>query len=171
MVEKADAEKSQESTMTDNASNLAIPPHSQTPDASSSASENGDNPAGEKALGTAEPEKSPRNIHGIKWGFAVLSVLASTFLFALDNTIVADVQPAIVERFGDVGKLPWLSVAFLVAAAGTNLIWYVTALSQGHGPNNIFKGEKCMPNSMPNCSTWSLSSCSKLDPPSVVPLI
>ena len=68
-------------------------------------------------------EKSPRDVHGVKWGLAVFSVLISTFLFALDNTIVADIQPAIVERFGEVSKLSWLAVAFLVAAIGTNLFW------------------------------------------------
>ena len=77
----------------------------------------------EKAAVSPESEKPPRDVHGIQWAFAVASILISTFLFALDNTIVADVQPAIVERFGDVSKLPWLSVAFLVAAAGTNLVW------------------------------------------------
>ena len=68
-------------------------------------------------------ETAPRNIHGIKWALAVSSVLISTFLFALDNTIVADIQPAIVNDFGEVSKLSWLSVSFLVAAIGTNLFW------------------------------------------------
>jgi hypothetical protein len=71
----------------------------------------------------APEEVSPRNIHGWRWGLAVISILSSIFLFALDNTIVADIQPAIVETFGSVGKLPWLSVAFLLAAASTNLIF------------------------------------------------
>lgn len=94
-----------------------------TPLPSSQNSEHGGDVAfAEKGLEAVE-EASPRNVHGIKWVFAVSAVLASTFLFALDNTIVADVQPAIVERFGEVNKLPWLSVAFLVAAAGTNLVW------------------------------------------------
>jgi hypothetical protein len=79
----------------------------------------------EKALEPVEEQKPPRDVHGIAWALVVLSILSSTFLFALDNTIVADVQPAIVERFDSITKLPWLSVAFLVAAAGTNLIWYV----------------------------------------------
>lgn len=92
---------------------------------SSGNSEHGDPAFAEKGLKSSGPEPSPRNVHGFKWVFAVCSVLASTFLFALDNTIVADVQPAIVERFGEVNKLPWLSVAFLVAAAGTNLVWSV----------------------------------------------
>ena len=101
-----------------------VPTKEVSPEISTSGSENGSSTAVEKAWEPAQPEQSPRNIHGVKWVLAVTSVLASTFLFALDNTIVADVQPAIVERFGDVGKLPWLSVAFLVAAAGTNLVWY-----------------------------------------------
>lgn len=77
----------------------------------------------EQQTGPASAAGSPRHIHGIKWFFAVCSILATTFLFALDQTIVADVQPAIIETFHDVSKLPWLSVAFLVAAAGTNLFW------------------------------------------------
>ncbi len=90
---------------------------------SSSGNSDHDDAFAEKGVVVSEPEVSPRKVHGIKWAFVVSSVLASTFLFALDNTIVADVQPAIVERFGEVNKLPWLSVAFLVAAAGTNLVW------------------------------------------------
>jgi len=71
----------------------------------------------------AQEEKPPRDIGGWKWGVVVAAILSSTFLFALDNTIVADVQPAIVEHFGDVSKLSWLSVSFLMGAAATNLVW------------------------------------------------
>lgn len=92
---------------------------------SSSNSDHGDAAFAEKALEPLESTASPRDVHGIRWVLAVSSVLASAFIFALDNTIVADVQPAIVERFGEVNKLPWLSVAFLVAAAGTNLVMLV----------------------------------------------
>jgi hypothetical protein len=38
------------------------------------------------------------------------------------QTIVASVQPAIVEQFNSVDRLSWVSVAFL-GAGGTNLIW------------------------------------------------
>ncbi|TAQ86103.1 hypothetical protein B7494_g5573 [Chlorociboria aeruginascens] len=68
-------------------------------------------------------EVPPRDISGIRWILVVLAILSSTFLFALDNTIVADVQPVIVTAFHDVGKLTWLSVAFLIGAASTNLVW------------------------------------------------
>ena len=49
----------------------------------------------------------------------MISFLIGLFLFALDNTIVADVQPAIVDRFQSVDKISWLATGFFMAAAGT----------------------------------------------------
>jgi hypothetical protein len=49
-------------------------------------------------------------------------------LFALDNTIVADVQPKIVDTFHEINKLPWISVSFTLGAATVNLLWYVDAI-------------------------------------------
>ncbi|KAI4273386.1 MAG: hypothetical protein L6R38_006345 [Xanthoria sp. 2 TBL-2021] len=71
------------------------------------------------------PEKAPsaRGVHGWKWAVAVASILSSTFLFSLDNTIVADVQPAIFERFDEIDTLPWLGVAFALGSAATILPW------------------------------------------------
>jgi hypothetical protein len=77
----------------------------------------------EKTAPAPEAEKPPRDVEGWKWGLVVLSILSSTFLFALDNTIVADIQPAIVLHFNDIGNLTWLAVSFLLGAAATNLIW------------------------------------------------
>lgn len=48
----------------------------------------------------------------------MFAFLVGLFLFALDNTIVADVQPAIVDRFDSVNKISWLATAFFLAAAG-----------------------------------------------------
>lgn len=77
----------------------------------------------EKQLPLAE-QASPRDVHGWKWTLVVISILSSIFLFSLDNTIVADVQPAIVKEFNnDVQRLPWVSVSFLLGAASVNLIW------------------------------------------------
>jgi MFS family permease len=70
-----------------------------------------------------DPKSPPREISGWKWFLVVLAIYSSQFLFALDNTIVANVQPVIVSDFKSVEKLPWISVAFLIGAAGTNLIW------------------------------------------------
>ncbi|CAI7588689.1 unnamed protein product [Penicillium pancosmium] len=74
-----------------------------------------------------KPEESHqqemREIGGWKWAVVVLAIYSSQFLFALDQTIVANVQPAIVGQFKSVERLSWLSVAFLIGAAGTNLVW------------------------------------------------
>ena len=53
----------------------------------------------------------------------VTAILSSVFFFSLDQTIVADIIPPIVEHFGDMGKLSWVSVALLLAAAGTINFW------------------------------------------------
>lgn len=81
-------------------------------------------PANEKGLPGDRPEQV-RKITGVRWAVVVSSILSSTFLFALDNTVVADVEAKIVDRFGEIQKLPWLPIAFLVAAVSTNLLWYV----------------------------------------------
>ncbi|KAF2459785.1 major facilitator superfamily domain-containing protein, partial [Lineolata rhizophorae] len=62
--------------------------------------------------GLQNAEKPVRDVHGIKWLIAVVTILTSTFFFAIDNTIVADIQPAILNTFGNVEKLPWLGTAF-----------------------------------------------------------
>jgi MFS family permease len=64
-----------------------------------------------------------REISGWKWVVVIAAIYSSQFLFALDNTIVANVQPVIVNEFDAVDKLSWLSVSFLIGAAGTNLAW------------------------------------------------
>jgi MFS family permease len=51
----------------------------------------------------------------------MFAFLVGLFLFALDNTIVADVQPAIVAEFHSVDKIEWLATAFFLSATGTNI--------------------------------------------------
>ncbi|KAI4233072.1 MAG: hypothetical protein L6R40_007195 [Gallowayella cf. fulva] len=58
-------------------------------------------------------DKPPRVIHGVKWTIAYTSILSSTFLFALDNTVVANIQPAIINQFGQIEDLPWAEVNIL----------------------------------------------------------
>ncbi|RYP57059.1 hypothetical protein DL770_010764 [Monosporascus sp. CRB-9-2] len=59
-------------------------------------------------------DASPRKIHGFIWFIAVIAILSSVFLYSLDNTIVADITPTVVNTFGNVDNLPWLSVGFLL---------------------------------------------------------
>ncbi|KAK8034599.1 azole resistance protein 1 [Apiospora rasikravindrae] len=61
-------------------------------------------------------EISPRPIHGWKWVIGYISILSVTFLFALDNTIVAAIQPSILESFGEVQLLSWIGVAFALGS-------------------------------------------------------
>jgi MFS family permease len=68
-------------------------------------------------------DEPPRRVTGLKWGLAMAAILSSIFLYALDNTVVAAVQPIIVSEFGSIDKLPWLSVAFLLGATATNMVW------------------------------------------------
>ncbi|KAH8177878.1 major facilitator superfamily protein [Sarocladium implicatum] len=77
----------------------------------------------EKQDEQAAPEKPPRDISGWKWFVAMASILSSIFFYALDNTVVADIQPVIIEDLGELEKLTWLSVSFLLGATATNLIW------------------------------------------------
>ncbi|KAA8651074.1 hypothetical protein EYZ11_012639 [Aspergillus tanneri] len=68
-------------------------------------------------------EASPRNVHGALWVAVVLAIYSSTFLFALDNTIVANIQPAIIHSLNGVDKLAWSGVAFVMASSATVLTW------------------------------------------------
>lgn len=62
---------------------------------------------------TAAPP-SPRNIHGFRWILAVVAVVSSILLYATDNTIVATIQPSIIEDLGDQDLLPWVSVGYMI---------------------------------------------------------
>ncbi|KAI0999021.1 Efflux pump [Podosphaera aphanis] len=74
-------------------------------------------------LSTLADASPVRQITGWKWALIVTAILSSTFLFALDNTIVAVVQPVVVLEFNSIDRIAWLSSSFLLTAAATNLIW------------------------------------------------
>lgn len=67
--------------------------------------------------------QSPRNVHGLLWVALILAIYSSTFLFALDNTIVANIQPAIISSLNGIEKLAWSGVAFVMASSATVLTW------------------------------------------------
>ncbi|KAF2865015.1 putative efflux pump antibiotic resistance protein [Massariosphaeria phaeospora] len=64
-----------------------------------------------------------RALKGISWIVVVVAVLSSTFLYALDNTIMANVRPSIIDTFGHVDMLPWLSVSYPMGEVGANPLW------------------------------------------------
>ncbi|PVH86320.1 MFS transporter [Cadophora sp. DSE1049] len=59
---------------------------------------------------------APRSIHGVKWATAYAAMLSTTFLFALDNTITANIQPSIINSLGNVALLPWIGVGFALGS-------------------------------------------------------
>ena len=83
---------------------------STSPDQNSSSDEKDENPR-------------PANLHGWKWVVFIMAIVSCTFIYALDGTIVAVLQPVIIEEFGHIEDLGWLSVAFLLCATATNLAW------------------------------------------------
>ena len=72
---------------------------------------------------TAPKHDGQRSIRGVKWGLTVVAILSSTFLFALDTTVVADIQPNIIQSLGEFQKFPWLGSAFVLPSASLVLIW------------------------------------------------
>lgn len=73
-----------------------------------------------------------RSLRPSSWFLVVFALLSALFLFALDNTIVADVQANIIYTLGGIEKLPWISVAFALGAISTNLFWSVTMGGRRH---------------------------------------
>ncbi|KAM3083610.1 hypothetical protein ACMFMG_004255 [Clarireedia jacksonii] len=87
-----------------------------------------------------EVEDAARTLRGIKWIICVLSIYSSVFLYALDNTIVATIQPAIIADLGHIEKLPWVGKLFgkfngKSLFLGTVLIFEVGSATCGAAPN------------------------------------
>ncbi|KAG8164202.1 hypothetical protein KVR01_006120 [Diaporthe batatas] len=72
----------------------------------------------EKSAPDENKEQPPaRTITGWKWALAYASLMSTVLLFALDNTIVATIQPTIVETFGHQEDLAWIGVSFVLGQA------------------------------------------------------
>ncbi|KAI3393098.1 hypothetical protein diail_4727 [Diaporthe ilicicola] len=70
-------------------------------------------------LGSVEdgrPKGPVRPVAGIKWALAYVSLIVSVLLFSMDNTIVADIQPSILDSLGSIDKLPWIGLGFQAGA-------------------------------------------------------
>ncbi|KAG7430328.1 Efflux pump DEP3 [Fusarium oxysporum f. sp. raphani] len=64
-------------------------------------------------------ETSQRTIHGWRWAVAYAAMLSTTLLFAIDNTVVANIQPSIINDFGHLELMSWIGTGF---ALGTMFI-------------------------------------------------
>jgi MFS family permease len=77
----------------------------------------------EKAAPT-DPSQDPhtvRPIHGWKWVTAMIALYSTAFLYGLDTTIAADVQPNIVRSLGQIQKLTWIGTGFPLGSVATIL--------------------------------------------------
>ncbi|QKX59533.1 uncharacterized protein TRUGW13939_06667 [Talaromyces rugulosus] len=70
-----------------------------------------------------DQKEEARKITGFKWVLVVTAILSSHMLFALDNTIVADIQPAILNQFQKADMISWLSVGFTLCSSALVLTW------------------------------------------------
>ncbi|KIA75590.1 MFS transporter [Aspergillus ustus] len=69
------------------------------------------------------PTPAPvRSIKGVRWVVVVLAILTSTFFYGLDNTVVADIQPTVVQRFNAIDRLSWISVYSLFDVKWTYIV-------------------------------------------------
>ncbi|KAM4065484.1 major facilitator superfamily protein [Hirsutella rhossiliensis] len=102
---------------------------------------------------------SPRPIHGVKWLLAVVSLQASFLLYALDTTIVATIQPAIVNTLGRVDLVPWLGISFALASAASTLTWSkafgtFSAKKLFIGATTLFMGASALCGGAPNIDAF-----------------
>ncbi|KAH6654738.1 hypothetical protein BKA67DRAFT_691712 [Truncatella angustata] len=55
-------------------------------------------------------EQYPHDISGWRWALAMISILCSIFLYALDATVVADIQAITVQKFDSLQDLSWVGI-------------------------------------------------------------
>jgi MFS family permease len=80
------------------------------------------------AINPREHAATVRPIHNWKWFLACGSIYLSAFLYGLDTTIAANVQPAIVKSLGNVQKLSWIGSGFPLGS-----IAVILPLGYGYG--------------------------------------
>ncbi|ORY09573.1 major facilitator superfamily domain-containing protein [Clohesyomyces aquaticus] len=64
-----------------------------------------------------------RKIRGIWWAIVITAIISSTFLYSLDNTVMANIRPDIVDSLGHMEMLPWISVSYPLGEVGTCPFW------------------------------------------------
>lgn len=111
------------------------PTHSSEVDEEKAVSINGEtdhtSDSNKKTATEDEKEIPKRTVVGLKWALCYASILSTVLLYALDGTIVAVMQPNILDDLGGIELLPWISVAL---ALGTSMI---LPLGKAYGVFNV----------------------------------
>ncbi|KAK1988890.1 major facilitator superfamily-domain-containing protein [Colletotrichum cereale] len=102
---------------------------------------------------------APREVHGVKWFLIICALLSALFLYALDNTVVANVQAKVAETYHRVDLVPWLGVSFALASAATTLPWskaYGTfsAKKLYIGSTTVFMGASALCGAAPDINSF-----------------
>ena len=68
---------------------------------------------------------SPRSasLTTLSWVVLCSSLLLAEMQAALDTTMTANLQPTIINTFGEIAKFPWINVTYSVGMGGTCLLW------------------------------------------------
>jgi hypothetical protein len=77
----------------------------------------------ELGFGDTDNVNYERKVTGFLWLAVLLSIISSTFLYALDNTVMANIRPGIVSSFGHMEMLQWISVAYPLGEVGSCPFW------------------------------------------------
>ncbi|KAI1097407.1 MFS general substrate transporter [Jackrogersella minutella] len=64
----------------------------------------------------ASQEVQERSVRGIRWFLVCVAIFSANILYGLDTTIVADIQGAVSETYGNVAQLGWLGVGFTLGS-------------------------------------------------------
>ena len=79
----------------------------------------------EDRLEDGSDEWSPRRgyLTSLSWVVLCSSLLLAEMQAALDTTMTANLQPTIINTFGEIAKFPWINVTYSLGMGGTCLLW------------------------------------------------
>ena len=70
-----------------------------------------------------QQHQGPTFLSTPSWVVLCASMLLAEMQAALDSTITADLQPAIINTFGEISKFPWINVTYSLGMGGSCLLW------------------------------------------------
>ena len=80
-------------------------------------------PSPQDAVTNDETSPSTTNLTRIRWRILCACLLLAETQAALENTITANLQPVIIDTFGEISKFPWINITYSLGGAATCLLW------------------------------------------------
>ncbi|KAK5683402.1 hypothetical protein LTS10_004933 [Elasticomyces elasticus] len=86
-------------------------------------------PESQHKLRSHTDEVTSKPLVSMRWrGPVLFVVMVSYCVFAYENTLAANLRPQLVFEFGELGKLPILTIAYSLGGTTMSLIWSVLGL-------------------------------------------